>query len=113
LTPFPRFRSTLALLALALIAATTFAQETPAPAAAGRRGGAPAAAATPEGELPIPPETKSETKHDWTAGPRPVHYTATAGTLLLNGDPGTPEANKPILSMFYVAYTEDGVPATL
>lgn len=109
MTPFPRFRSTLALLALALVAATTFAQETPTPA--GRRGGAPAAAATPEGELPIPPETKSETKHDWTVGPRPVHYTATAGTLLLNGDPGTPEANKPILSMFYVAYTEDGVPA--
>jgi carboxypeptidase C (cathepsin A) len=111
LTPFPRFRSTLAILALALTAATTFAQETPTPAAAGRRGGgATGAPATPEGELPIPPETKSETKHDWTAGPRPVHYTATAGTLLLNGDPGTPEANKPILSMFYVAYTEDGVP---
>jgi carboxypeptidase C (cathepsin A) len=118
LTPFfmrsrTRFRSTLALLAMALVAATTFAQETPASASAGRRGGAAAGApaATPEGELPIPPEKTSETKHDWTAGSRTVHYTATAGTLLLNGDPGTPEANKPILSMFYVAYTEDGVPA--
>ncbi len=113
MTPFLRFRSstTLALLAVALFAGiSAFAQETPAPAAAGRRGGgAPAAAATPEGELPILPETKSETKHDWSAGGRTVHYTATAGTLLINGDPGTPEANKPILSVFYVAYTEDGV----
>jgi carboxypeptidase C (cathepsin A) len=106
---FPRFRPTLTILTLALLAGTSaFAQETPAPA--GRRGGAPAAAATPEGELPIIPETKSETKHDWTAGGRTVHYTATAGTLLINGDPGTPEATKPILSVFYVAYTEDGVP---
>ncbi len=48
-------------------------------------------------------ETKVETKHEWTAGARPVHYTATAGTLLINDDD-----QKPIGSMFYVAYTEDG-----
>lgn len=75
-----------------------------------RRGANPDAAAPPaagaEPTLPIPPETKSETKHDWTAGSRPVHYTATAGNLLIRD-----EKDKPILSMFYVAYTEDGAPA--
>ena len=49
-------------------------------------------------------ETKVETKHDWTAGARTVHYTATAGTLLIKD-----EDQKPIGTMFYVAYTEDGV----
>ena len=62
-------------------------------------------------ELPIPKEDKVETHHDWTAGSRPVHYTATAGNFLIKGDPGTPEADKPNGSIFYVAYTEDGVPA--
>ncbi len=56
-----------------------------------------------EGTLPIPPETKAETKHDWTAGGRTVHYTATAGNLLVRDD-----SDKPIGSIFYVAYTEDG-----
>jgi len=75
-----------------------------------RRAAAPDAAAAaapaggPEASLPIPPETKSETKHDWTAGSRAVHYTATAGTLLIRD-----EKDQPVLSMFYVAYTEDGV----
>jgi carboxypeptidase C (cathepsin A) len=56
--------------------------------------------------LPIPPETKSETKHDWSAGGRTVHYTATAGNLLIRD-----EADKANGSIFYVAYTEDGAPA--
>jgi len=56
--------------------------------------------------IPIPPESKVETKHDWTAGSRVVHYTATAGNLLIKDD-----QDKAIGSMFYVAYTEDGVPA--
>jgi carboxypeptidase C (cathepsin A) len=53
---------------------------------------------------PIPPERSSVTKHDITLGGRTIHYTATAGTLLING-----EENKPYGSFFYVAYTEDGV----
>jgi len=57
-----------------------------------------------DGALPIPAEAKVETKHDWTAGARAVHYTATAGTLLIKD-----EEEKAIGSMFYVAYTEDGV----
>jgi carboxypeptidase C (cathepsin A) len=56
--------------------------------------------------LPIPAETKSETKHDWSAGSRPVHYTATAGNLLIKDD-----EDKANGSIFYVAYTEDGAAA--
>ena len=51
----------------------------------------------------MPAETKVETKHDWTAGSRTVHYTATAGTLQIKDD-----EDKVIGMMFYVAYTEDG-----
>jgi carboxypeptidase C (cathepsin A) len=57
-----------------------------------------------ENTLPIPAETKSETQHTWTAGARPVHYTATAGNLLIRDDDNHPNG-----SIFYVAYTEDGV----
>ena len=71
----------------------------------------PAATATTAGEpeqdkkdvLPVPPESKVDTKHDWSAGGRTVHYTATAGNLLIRD-----EKDKPNGSIFYVAYTEDG-----
>ena len=56
--------------------------------------------------LPIPPETTSVTKHDWSAGSRTVHYSATVGNLLIKD-----ENDKVNGSIFYVAYTEDGVPA--
>ena len=81
----------------------------PAPQQRGRANtsGAPANNPTEE-DLPIPAETTSVTHHDWTAGARPVHYTATAGILLIHGEG---QDAKPIGSMFYVAYTEDGVPA--
>jgi carboxypeptidase C (cathepsin A) len=59
-----------------------------------------------EGSVPVPAETKVESKHDWTAGSRAVHYTATAGNLLIKDDDD--KANG---SIFYVAYTEDGVAA--
>ncbi|HEY5330178.1 MAG TPA: peptidase S10 [Acidobacteriaceae bacterium] len=59
-----------------------------------------------EGSIPIPPETKSETKHDWTGGGHTIHYTATAGNLLIRD-----ENDKANGSIFYVAYTEDGAPA--
>ena len=58
---------------------------------------------TKENALPVPPESKSETQHVWNAGARPVHYTATAGNLLIRD-----ENDKPNGSIFYVAYTEDG-----
>ena len=56
---------------------------------------------------PIPPELKVDTKHDWTVGARAVHYTATAGNLLIKDD----EDKAANGSIFYVAYTEDGVAA--
>jgi carboxypeptidase C (cathepsin A) len=56
--------------------------------------------------VPIPPETSSVTKHDWTAGGQTIHYTATAGNLLIRDD-----QDKANGSIFYVAYTEDGVDA--
>ena len=49
------------------------------------------------------PESSSVTKHDWAANGKTVHYTATAGTLLIRD-----AQEKPNLSMFYTAYTEDG-----
>ena len=62
-----------------------------------------APAAREDQGTPIPPETNSVTKHDWTAGGHTIHYTATAGNLLIRDD-----ENKPNGSIFYVAYTEDG-----
>lgn len=55
---------------------------------------------------PIPPEKTSVTHHDMTLGGKTIHYTATAGTLLIHGDD-----DKPYGSIFYVAYTEDGADA--
>jgi carboxypeptidase C (cathepsin A) len=106
-------------LASLLLPFSLTAQETPAsrpdgatPAQRGdaaaprqRGAGAAAAPAAAEGELPIPPETTSVTHHEWTAGARPVHYTATAGNILIKGEG---QDAKPICSMFYTAYTEDG-----
>ena len=69
-----------------------------------RRGEAPAA--KEDQGIPIPPETNSVTKHDWTAGGQTIHYTATAGNLLIRD-----EQDKANGSIFYVAYTEDGADA--
>jgi carboxypeptidase C (cathepsin A) len=71
-----------------------------------QRGTAEAPAAKEDQGIPIPPETNSVTKHDWSEGGRTVHYTATAGNLLIRDD-----QDKANGSIFYVAYTEDGVDA--
>jgi carboxypeptidase C (cathepsin A) len=71
-----------------------------------QRGTAEAPAAKEDQGVPIPPETNSVTKHDWSEGGRTVHYTATAGNLLIRDD-----QDKANGSIFYVAYTEDGVDA--
>ena len=52
----------------------------------------------------VPPERNSVTHHVLALDGQDLHYTATAGTLLIDGD----EA-KPYGSVFYVAYTLDGV----
>jgi carboxypeptidase C (cathepsin A) len=53
---------------------------------------------------PIPPEKSSVTQHDLSIGGKTLHYTATAGNLLINGDEEQPNA-----SVFYVGYTLSGV----
>lgn len=66
----------------------------------------PAGKEAKEDGIPVPPETNTTTKHDLTVGGRLIHYTATAGNLLIRDEQGKPNG-----SIFYVAYTEDGVEA--
>jgi carboxypeptidase C (cathepsin A) len=75
-------------------------------AAAQRRGPAEgSAAATAEAKpATIPPETAATTDHEITVDGKPLRYTATAGTLLING-----ADEEPNCSIFYVGYTLRGV----
>ena len=54
--------------------------------------------------LPPPEEKTSVTHHTARVGGQTINYTATAATYVIKADDGTPKA-----SMFYVAYTKDGV----
>ena len=58
----------------------------------------------PSTPVPAPVERSVSTQHSVTIDGRKIRYTATAGTILLRD-----KNNQPIGSMFYVAYTEDGV----
>src|SRR5262252_6590026 len=62
----------------------------------------PAAADRPA--TPVPPEKNSVTAHEVQAGGKTLRYSATAGNLLIQADDEQPNA-----SVFYVAYTLDGV----
>jgi len=62
------------------------------------------APAAPNEPTPVPPETSSVTDHELTLDGRTLHYSATAGTLLIND-----EEEKPYCSIFYVGYTLAGV----
>ena len=57
-----------------------------------------------ESPAPIPPETASVTDHELQLDGKTIPYTATAGTLLINGND-----EKPYGSVFYVAYTMKGL----
>ena len=59
-----------------------------------------------EDTVPIPLETKSVTTHDLTIGGKAIHYTATAGNLLIRDEKDAANG-----SIFYTAYTEDGADA--
>jgi carboxypeptidase C (cathepsin A) len=67
----------------------------------------------PQGEggqkhTPPPPEEKtSVTHHSAKIGGQVINYTATAATYVIRADDGSPKA-----TMFYVAYTKDGVDAS-
>ncbi len=90
----------LAAFAIAFTISALYAQERPRPPAAAREAGTlPAAAPTAP-----PVEKTSKTQHSIQINGKTLNYTATAGTLVLKKD------DKPWASMFYVAYTLDGVP---
>ncbi len=95
--------SALLCLVLSLLAATS------APVAARAQSGPPEKPAEHKSDgkeadgLPVPPEASSVTRHELTIGGAKLNYTATAGNLLIRDD-----ADKPIQSVFYVAYTLDG-----
>src|SRR3989440_8052440 len=55
-----------------------------------------------EKKPPAPEERVVQTKHSLKVGGQEIKYTATAGTILLKLEDGTPKA-----SIFYVAYTKD------
>jgi carboxypeptidase C (cathepsin A) len=57
-----------------------------------------------EKKPPIPEEKSVPTKHSLKIVGQEIKYTATAGTILLKLEDGTPKA-----SIFYVAYTKDDV----
>src|SRR5713226_4400711 len=57
-----------------------------------------------EKKPPVPEEKIVQTKHSLKIGGQEIKYTATAGTILLKLEDGTPKA-----SIFYVAYTKDDV----
>ncbi len=65
----------------------------------------------PSKDIPIPKEDASVTQHQETIGGRAIHYTATAGNLLITKEDHD-EIEKPYHSIFYIAYTEDGADAS-
>ena len=88
-------KSLCAVLVGTALVGTAFAQDQPQrPQSQRQRGDEPAASArganepeqNKENTLPIPAESKSETQHTWSAGGRSVHFTATAGNLLIRDD---------------------------
>ncbi|GAC1421872.1 MAG: carboxypeptidase [Acidobacteriaceae bacterium] len=91
-----RFATRVSLAACLVTASLTTGAQTPPVAEK-------AAEKPEEATTPVPPETSSVTKHDWSFNGVTIHYTATAGNLLVRDD-----KDKPIGSLFYVAYTQDG-----
>ncbi|NYF80259.1 S10 family peptidase [Granulicella arctica] len=89
-------------LAMLLCVASGWGQERGSRAEAPKGG----ETAPKEEAIPVPPETSSVTKHDTTIGGKVIHYTATAGNLLIRDAKDEPNG-----SIFYTAYTEDGVEA--
>ena len=88
----------------AALTAPIFAQEHPADAK-------PETAKPESKDLPVPPENTAVTQHQTTLAGQPLHYTATAGNLLIKKKEDREEAEKPYHSIFYVAYTLDGADA--
>ena len=92
-----RFLCSVALFLLGV--SLCFAQQQPAPPP-----GKPAEKPKEEKKPPVPEEKVVQTKHSLKISGQEIKYTATAGTILLKLEDGTPKA-----SIFYVAYTKDDV----
>jgi len=91
-------RTTAVMAGLSMIAILR-AQQHPAPEAPPHQASAEAS----KPAEPPPVETASTTKHSIQINGKSLAYTATAGTLIIEKDA------KPWASIFYVAYTLDGV----
>ena len=97
--PMKRFLRFLCSVALLLVGANLcFAQQQPP------QPEKPAEKPKEEKKPPTPEEKIVQTKHSLKIGGQEIKYTATAGTILLKLEDGTPKA-----SIFYVAYTKDDV----
>jgi len=96
---FP-FRHLSAAILFLFVANRSFAQQPPAQPATDKGAEKP----KEEKKPPAPEEKIVQTKHSIKIGGQEIKYTATAGTILLKLEDGTPKA-----SIFYVAYTKDDV----
>src|SRR6266704_2105861 len=92
-----RFLGSAAVLLLGLNLSFAQQQPTPSQDKAGEK-------SKEEKKPPAPEEKIVQTKHSLKIGGQEIKYTATAGTILLKLEDGTPKA-----SIFYVAYTKDDV----
>jgi len=95
-------RLTTAVLTIALLAVSGRAQEKKPHEPKAQ----PPAAQQANKSTVAPTEQSTVTEHTLALNGETIHYTATAGNLLIRD-----AKNKPNGSMFYVAYTEDGVAA--
>jgi carboxypeptidase C (cathepsin A) len=89
------------------IAATALALTLASPVIAQERRTVADSKEEPSKDIPIPPETNSVTQHQQTIGGQTIHYTATAGNLLISKEEHD-QNEKAYHSIFYVAYTQDG-----
>ncbi len=115
--PMPNRSVLSAALLLPALLALALAMARPAPglaqaAAAGGAGGAGGAAKSADGatsaekekEKKLPEERTSTTRHTITLDGQSIPYSATAANVILKDDDGAPKG-----SLFYIAYTRDGV----
>ncbi|HYU35193.1 MAG TPA: peptidase S10 [Thermoanaerobaculia bacterium] len=99
-----RFWLSLYLMCFALLAAPLTAQQPPASPPDAKTAEAAKGQDKGQDKKPAPEEKSSRTQHSITLDGQKIPYTATAGTILLKDEDGTPKA-----SVFSIAYTRDGV----
>ena len=97
------------LLAACLLALTTISSTSTAASAQERRPAAETKEDTSK-DIAIPKEETAVTQHQQKLNGDTLHYTATAGNLLISKEDHD-QNEKPYHSVFYVAYTQDGADA--